>query len=111
MVSSPDILVARTLAGDRSAVPKLITLVEDRGPRTAEAMSALHGHYGNSYVLGVTGPPGAGKSTLLDCMITHFRAQGKRVGVVAVDPSSPFSGGAVLGDRIRMQRHYMDPDV
>src|SRR5262245_35461812 len=74
-------------------------------------MKALYPHTGDAWVIGVTGMPGAGKSTLTDQLVLRFRAAGARVGVVAVDPTSPFSGGAVLGDRIRMQRHFEDPDV
>jgi len=104
-------LIARMLAGDRIALAKLMTLVENREPETAEVMSQLHGRGESTRVIGVTGPPGAGKSTLVDRLIGALRGAGERVGVVAVDPSSPFSGGAVLGDRIRMQAHYLDDAV
>jgi LAO/AO transport system kinase len=103
--------VARVLAGDRLALARLMTLVENRDPELATAMSRLYGHTGRAHVIGVTGPPGGGKSTLVDALIARLRADGRRVGVVAVDPSSPFSGGAVLGDRIRMQAHFLDPGV
>src|SRR5262249_59196036 len=88
-----------------------MTLVENRAPELPEVMSRLYAHTGRAHVIGVTGPPGAGKSTLVDALIARLRAAGRRVGVVAVDPSSPFSGGAVLGDRIRMQAHFLDPGV
>ncbi len=103
-------LIERMLAGEGLALAKLITIVENREPETAEIMSAIHGR-GSAAVVGITGPPGAGKSTLLDALTVHYRAQGRSVGIVAVDPSSPFSGGAVLGDRIRMQKHFLDDSV
>ena len=101
----------RVLAGDRLALARLMTLVENRAPELPGVMSQLYPHTGRAHVIGVTGPPGAGKSTLVDALIARLRAAGRRVGVVAVDPSSPFSGGAVLGDRIRMQAHFLDPGV
>jgi LAO/AO transport system kinase len=104
-------LVARMLAGDRRALARLITRVENREPGVAAVMRQVHARTGRAYTLGVTGPPGAGKSTLVDRLISVLRADGATVGVVAVDPTSPFSGGAVLGDRIRMQAHTLDPGV
>src|SRR5206468_3100481 len=99
------------LAGDRLALARLITRVENRGPEIPEIMHAIQPRLGRAHVLGITGPPGAGKSTLVDRLTSHLRAEGAAVGVLAVDPSSPFTGGAVLGDRIRMQAHTLDPEV
>lgn len=111
MADDVESLIERMLRGDRFALARLITVVENRGPAADGVMSRLHGHGGGAYVLGVTGPPGAGKSTLVDQLVGRFRAARERVGIVAVDPSSPFSGGAVLGDRIRMQSHFLDEGV
>ena len=99
------------LDGDRLALARLITRVENRMPDVPEIMRAIHDRTGRAYVLGITGPPGAGKSTLVDRVTSLLRAEKLPVGVIAVDPSSPFTGGAVLGDRIRMQAHTLDPDV
>ena len=104
-------LVDRVLDGDRLALARLMTLVENRDPELPGVMSRLSARTGRAHVVGVTGPPGAGKSTLVDALIGRLRTGGRRIGVVAVDPSSPFSGGAVLGDRIRMQAHFLDPGV
>jgi LAO/AO transport system kinase len=104
-------LVERMLAGDRSALARLMTLVEGRAANVPEIMSRIYPRTGRAHVVGVTGPPGAGKSTLVDRIAARIRAGGRRVGIVAVDPTSPFSGGAVLGDRIRMQSHFLDPGV
>ena len=90
------------LAGDRRALAKAISLAEAAGPQGAAVIKALRGRLGQALVLGVTGPPGAGKSTLVSAMTKALRTRGRRVGIVAVDPSSPISGGAILGDRIRM---------
>src|SRR5262245_21681313 len=106
-----DELVDRMLGGDRVALARLMTLVENRAPGVPALMSRLHPRTGRAHVVGVTGPPGAGKSTLTDRITARLRARGERVGIVAVDPTSPFSGGAVLGDRIRMQAHCLDPGV
>lgn len=99
------------LEGDRLALARLITRVENRMPDVGDIMRAIHPRTGQAYVLGITGPPGAGKSTLVDRITARLRAERASVGIIAVDPSSPFSGGAVLGDRIRMQTHTLDPDV
>ena len=104
-------LVERMLARDRTALARLMTLVENRAPELPAIMSRVYGHTGRAHVVGITGPPGAGKSTIADGLTACLRAAERRVGIVAVDPSSPFSGGAVLGDRIRMQAHFLDPGV
>ncbi len=104
-------LANRVLKGDLQAAARLITLVENESPESIEEMSIIYPHTGRAYIIGITGPPGAGKSSLTDALIKFFRDQKKTVGVVAVDPSSAFTGGAILGDRIRMQRHCIDPDV
>ena len=97
--------------GDRRAIGRLITLLESDDPAGAAALQGLHSRLGRAHVIGVTGAPGTGKSTLVDRLIEHYRRAGKTVGVVAVDPSSPFTGGAILGDRIRMQTRSTDPGV
>jgi LAO/AO transport system kinase len=99
------------LRGDVRAVARAISLVEEGRPEARALLAELFPHAGSALVVGVTGPPGAGKSTLVDRMTARLRRQGKKVGIVAVDPTSPFSGGAILGDRIRMQAHATDPDV
>ena len=104
-------LVRPMLDGDRLALARLITRLENRSPEVPAIMQAIHERTGRAYVLGITGPPGAGKSTLVDRITSLLRAEQQPVGVIAVDPSSPFTGGAVLGDRIRMQTHTLDPDV
>lgn len=95
-------LAENMLAGNRRALARLITYAEDGGPDVADILRHIHPHTGNAHVIGITGPPGAGKSTLVWSLAAEYSARGKRVGVVAIDPSSPLSGGAVLGDRIRM---------
>ncbi|NJE60208.1 methylmalonyl Co-A mutase-associated GTPase MeaB [Thermococcus sp. 21S7] len=104
-------LIERMLRGDRRATARLITLVENDEEKAREIISRIYPHTGNAYIVGITGPPGAGKSTLLDKLIKVAREEGKIVGVIAIDPTSPFTGGALLGDRIRMQRHSTDPGV
>lgn len=107
----PKELAQRVLSGDRRAAARVITLVEDQSENANEMMKELFPHTGRSMIIGLTGSGGSGKSTLIDHLISRFRAMGKTVGVVAVDPSSPFSGGALLGDRIRFQNHSMDDGV
>jgi LAO/AO transport system ATPase len=104
-------LVARARDGDARSVARLISLVEDASPALREVAAALAPHTGTAQVLGLTGSPGVGKSTTTTALVRAFRQQGKRVGVLAVDPSSPFSGGALLGDRVRMQDHAGDGGV
>jgi LAO/AO transport system kinase len=106
-----DALVAGVRGGDTRAIARAITLVEDGRPEARALLAALYPHAGGALVVGVTGPPGAGKSSLVDRLTALLRRQGRAVGVVAVDPTSPFSGGAILGDRIRMQAHATDPGV
>ncbi len=101
----------KILAGDVRTVARLIRDIDDNLPQARAILKELYPHTGKAYVIGITGSPGVGKSTLVDRMIQHLRGQGKTVGVLAVDPTSPFSGGAILGDRIRMQRHSTDEGV
>ena len=104
-------MVEKVISGDVRAVARLIRDIDDGMPEVREILKRLYPHTGKAYVVGITGAPGVGKSTLVDQMVAHLRGQGKTVGVLAVDPTSPFSGGAILGDRVRMQRHSMDPGV
>ncbi|MBK8757843.1 MAG: methylmalonyl Co-A mutase-associated GTPase MeaB [Actinomycetales bacterium] len=104
-------LVSAAREGKPRAVARLISLVEDAHPALREVMAALAPHTGTAYVIGITGSPGVGKSTSTNALVAAFRARGQRVGILAVDPSSPFSGGALLGDRVRMQDHALDPEV
>jgi LAO/AO transport system kinase len=104
-------LIDRALSGDRRGVARLISMVEDGGADLGEAMRVLYPHTGSAYSLGITGAPGAGKSSLTDRLVAQARSAGSKVGVLAIDPSSPFSGGALLGDRVRMQGHATDPNV
>jgi GTPase len=101
----------KVAAGDVRAVARLIRDIDDGMPEVREVLKELYPQTGNAYVIGITGAPGVGKSTLVDQMVHHIRKQNKTVGVLAVDPTSPFSGGAILGDRVRMQRHSMDEGV
>jgi LAO/AO transport system kinase len=104
-------LVTSLVAGSAPAAARLISLLENDDPRAAEILVAIFPHTGRAHVVGVTGPPGSGKSSLVSAAIRRLRAEGRRVGVVAVDPTSPFTGGALLGDRVRMQDHSTDPEV
>jgi LAO/AO transport system kinase len=104
-------LVERITQGDVRSAARLMRDLDDRRPEAIEVLKQVFPHTGKAYIVGITGNPGAGKSTVVDALIAQFRAAGERVGVVCVDPTSPFSGGAILGDRIRMQRHALDPGV
>src|SRR5512136_2771258 len=104
-------LAERVLSGDVRAAARLMRDLDDRLPPAEESLRALFPRTGRAFVVGLTGSPGAGKSSLTDRLIGHLRRAGKTVGVIAVDPTSPFTGGAILGDRIRMQDHALDPDV
>ncbi len=103
--------IKEILSGNQNAGAKLIRLIEDRDPSAREVLKALYPHAGKAFIIGITGSPGVGKSTLIDALISEFRRLDKKIGVIAVDPSSPVSGGAILGDRLRMQRHAADPNV
>ena len=108
---TPEQLVAATRRGDRSALARVLSLVERGGDEAREVGRALHGQGGDAYTVGITGAPGAGKSTLTSALVDLVRASGERVAVLAIDPSSPFSGGAILGDRVRMGDHALDEGV
>ena len=99
------------LAGDRRSIARAITTIENSSPKAQELIALIFPHTGNAHVIGLTGPPGSGKSTLIDKIIREYRQRGKTVGVIAVDPTSPFTGGAFLGDRIRMQELSTDQGV
>jgi LAO/AO transport system kinase len=104
-------LAAGVRAGDRRALARAITLVENSDPLAYEVVRDLYPETGSAYVVGVTGPPGVGKSSLISTLVRHVREQNRSVGVITVDPSSPFSQGALLGDRIRLADHFLDPEV
>jgi len=106
-----DATIKKICAGDIRAASRLIRDIEDKLPDAKAKIKKLYAHTGKSFIIGITGAPGAGKSTLTDALISEFRKLNKTVGVLAVDPTSPFTGGAILGDRIRMQRHAEDPGV
>jgi LAO/AO transport system kinase len=104
-------LAERLLAGDKRALARGISLVEDEDPEGWALVREVYPHTGSASVVGFTGPPGAGKSTLIGALVRHRRAADRRVGVLSIDPSSPFRGGALLGDRIRLSEHFLDPGV
>jgi LAO/AO transport system kinase len=104
-------LAENVLNGDIRAAARLMRDIDDNRPQAVDALKQLYPRTGKAYIIGITGPPGAGKSTLVDQLTAAFRTRGKRVGVVAIDPTSPFTGGAILGDRIRMNRHATDEGV
>jgi LAO/AO transport system kinase len=101
----------RLRAGDARALARAISMVENRAPGWSELLKALFPYTGKARIIGMTGPPGAGKSTLVDQLARHYRQENRTVGIIAVDPTSPYSGGAILGDRIRMQGHFSDPGI
>lgn len=104
-------LVSELLKGNRRAAARMISHVENDDPLKRELLKELYPHTGKAYVIGVTGAPGSGKSSLVDCLLQKMRQDGLKIGVIAVDPTSPFSGGAILGDRIRMQDHALDQNI
>jgi LAO/AO transport system kinase len=104
-------LTRKILEGDVRAAARLMTMIENGASEARVALKSLYAHTGSGYIIGITGPPGSGKSTLTDQLTEELRKRGKTVGIVAVDPTSPFTGGAILADRIRMQRHSLDADV
>ena len=104
-------LAAGVRSGDKRALARAITLVENRDPLAYELVRELYPETGRAYTVGITGPPGVGKSTLIGALVRHVRRQERTVGVISVDPSSPFTQGALLGDRIRLADHFLDPEV
>ncbi|HYM05445.1 MAG TPA: methylmalonyl Co-A mutase-associated GTPase MeaB [Terriglobales bacterium] len=104
-------VIEQLRAGDARVLSRAISMVENRTPGWSELLKALFPHSGHARILGLTGPPGAGKSTLVDQLARHYRKEDQTVGIIAVDPTSPYSGGAILGDRIRMQDHFSDPGI
>jgi LAO/AO transport system kinase len=104
-------LAEKIIEGDIRATAKMIRRIDDGDPEVFSDLRQLYPYSGSSYVIGFTGSPGVGKSTLVDRIVTRFREDGKTVGILAVDPTSPFTGGAILGDRVRMQQHFLDDDV
>jgi LAO/AO transport system kinase len=104
-------LAEKVIKGDARAASRLLSWIENADQRARKELKEIYRNTAGAYVVGITGPPGSGKSTLTDCLISHYRSRDLRIGILAVDPSSPFTGGAVLGDRIRMQKHATDSNV
>ena len=104
-------LVSSLHRGDKRAAARLISLIEDDEPEAREVLRHIYRQSGRAHIVGLTGPPGTGKSTLISCLLQEFRKRGRKVGVIAVDPTSPFTGGAILGDRVRMADASLDPNV
>jgi LAO/AO transport system kinase len=104
-------LIDQLRSGDARALARAISTVENQAPAWRDLLKALFPHTGHARTIGLTGAPGAGKSTLVDQLAKHYRKQGRTIGIIAVDPSSPYTGGAILGDRIRMQDHFSDPGI
>ncbi len=111
MTQDTQFLISQLRCGDIRTLARAISTVENRTPGWSELLKALFPHSGKARVLGLTGPPGAGKSTLVDQLARFYRKQNRTVGIIAVDPTSPYTGGAILGDRIRMQEHFADPGI
>jgi LAO/AO transport system kinase len=109
--NNADFLTEKILSGDKRALSRAITLVENEDPRAVKIERDLYGNTGKAYRVGITGPPGAGKSTLVNVLAREFKSRGNRIGIIAIDPTSPFTGGALLGDRIRMGAALADPDI
>ena len=104
-------LADRVRSGDSRALAQAISVVENRASGWSELLKKLFAQTGHARTLGITGAPGAGKSTLVDQLARHYRSEGRSIGIIAVDPTSPYTGGAILGDRIRMQSHFGDPGI
>ena len=104
-------LIEKALSGDKRAIARLVSHVERNDADSMELMKMIYPHTGKAHIVGITGSPGAGKSTLTGKLVSKLRERGRKVGVIAVDPSSPYTGGAILGDRLRMQENALDPGV
>jgi len=109
--SMTDDFASSILSGDRRAIAKAISMIENEDPKIDNVISQLYPKTGNAFIVGITGPPGTGKSTLINCLIENYRKLDKKIGVLAIDPSSPITGGSLLGDRLRMNTHNLDPNV